>query len=167
MFRTCIVEPYGKDLVFVPRDHSFINWTKLVSDITILNATDESGEEQWWPSGKALGLQSKKTGVRFSASPIGFSEIDYLLLPSRDMAEIPLKRRKSSIQPTNQPTNESGDVFKSYILRRKWWALNVTLITCFIKIRVKPSTNFESTTTLKCKCRYMRCIYTCTLLWCI
>ena len=32
------------------------------------------------------------------------SEIGYLLLPSRHMAEIPLKRRKSSIQPTNQPT---------------------------------------------------------------
>ena len=34
------------------------------------------------------------------------SEIGYLLLPSRDMAEIPLKRRKSPIQPTqtNQPT---------------------------------------------------------------
>ena len=30
------------------------------------------------------------------------SEIGYLLLPSRDTAEIPLKRRKSSIQPTNQ-----------------------------------------------------------------
>ena len=30
------------------------------------------------------------------------SEIGYLLLPSRDMAEIPLKRRKFSIQPTNQ-----------------------------------------------------------------
>ena len=30
------------------------------------------------------------------------SEIGYLPLPSRDMAEIPLKRRKSSIQPTNQ-----------------------------------------------------------------
>ena len=43
--------------------------------------------------------------VRFPASPLEFSEIGYLLLPSRDMAEIPLKRRKSSIQPTNQPTN--------------------------------------------------------------
>ena len=30
------------------------------------------------------------------------SEIGYLLLPSRDMAEIPLKRRKFSMQPTNQ-----------------------------------------------------------------
>ena len=30
------------------------------------------------------------------------SEIGYLLLPSRHMAEIPLKRLKSSIQPTNQ-----------------------------------------------------------------
>ena len=28
------------------------------------------------------------------------SEIGYLPLPSRDMAEIPLKRRKSFIQPT-------------------------------------------------------------------
>ena len=32
--------------------------------------------------------------------PLKFSEIGYLMLPSRDMAEIPLKRRKSSIQPT-------------------------------------------------------------------
>ena len=30
------------------------------------------------------------------------SEIGYLPLPSRDIAEIPLKRRKSSIQQTNQ-----------------------------------------------------------------
>ena len=41
------------------------------------------------------------------------SEIGYLLLPSRDMAEIPLKRRKSSIQPTEnagpvQFTMEAG-----------------------------------------------------------
>ena len=40
------------------------------------------------------------------------SEIGYLLLPSRDMAEIPLKRRKSSIQPTNQPTNKSMQEYK-------------------------------------------------------
>ena len=32
------------------------------------------------------------------------SEIGYLLLPSRDMAESSLKRRKSSIQPTNKPS---------------------------------------------------------------
>ena len=36
---------------------------------------------------------------------INKTEIGYLLLPCRDMAEIPLKRRKSSIKPTNQPTN--------------------------------------------------------------
>ena len=30
------------------------------------------------------------------------SDIGYLLLPSRDMVEIALKRRKSSIQPTNR-----------------------------------------------------------------
>ena len=41
--------------------------------------------------------------VRFPTLPLEFSEIGYLLLPSRNMAEIPLKWRKSSIQPTNQP----------------------------------------------------------------
>ena len=40
------------------------------------------------------------------------SEIGYLMLPSRDIAEIPLKRRKSSIQPTNQPTNKSMQEYK-------------------------------------------------------
>ena len=34
------------------------------------------------------------------------SKIGYLLLPSRDMAEIPLKRRKSSMQPTNKSMPE-------------------------------------------------------------
>ena len=48
--------------------------------------------EQRWPSGQALGLRSKRTGVRFPASPLGFSEIGYLLLPSRDMAERSLNR---------------------------------------------------------------------------
>ena len=36
------------------------------------------------------------------------SEIGYLLLPICNMAEIPLKRRKSSIQPINQPKETSG-----------------------------------------------------------
>ena len=35
--------------------------------------------------------------------PLRFPKIDYLLLPSRDMAEIPLKRRKI-INTNNQPT---------------------------------------------------------------
>ena len=44
------------------------------------------------------------TGVPFPTSPLGFSEIGYLLLPSRDMAEIPL-----NLNPQyNQPTNLSG-----------------------------------------------------------
>ena len=42
------------------------------------------------------------------------SEIGYLLLPSRDMAEIPLKRRKSSIQPTNQPTNQPPSLYVKF-----------------------------------------------------
>ena len=33
------------------------------------------------------------------------SEIGYILLQSRDIAEISLKRRKSSTQPTNQPSD--------------------------------------------------------------
>ena len=43
-------------------------------------------------------------GVRGSIPRLAtwISEIGYLPLPSRDMAEIPLKRRKSSIQPTNR-----------------------------------------------------------------
>ena len=36
------------------------------------------------------------------------SEIGYLLLPSRDMAERSLKRRKSSKQLTNQPTKPNA-----------------------------------------------------------
>ena len=48
-------------------------------------------------------LAEQEVRVRFPASPLEFSEIGYLLLPSRDMAdhEIPLMRRESSIQPTN------------------------------------------------------------------
>ena len=53
---------------------------------------------------RSLDLRSKRIGVRFPASPLEFSFIGYLLLPSRDMGEIPLERRKSSIQPTNRRT---------------------------------------------------------------
>ena len=66
--------------------------------------------EQRWPSGKALDLRSKKTGVRFPASPLEFSEIGYLLLPSRDMAERSLKSTLI-IKTTNQPT-ECTSMFK-------------------------------------------------------
>ena len=48
-------------------------------------------------------LTEQEVRVRFPVSPLEFSQIGYdLLLPSRDMAEMPLKGRKSSIQPTNQ-----------------------------------------------------------------
>ena len=40
-------------------------------------------------------LAEQEDRVWFPASPLEFSEIGYLLLPSRDMAEILLKRRKS------------------------------------------------------------------------
>ena len=48
------------------------------------------------------------------------SEIDYLLLPSREMAEIPLKRRKSSIQPTNQFSQYFFDFIQAIA-----WLLNI------------------------------------------
>ena len=58
------------------------------------------------------------------------SEIGYLLLPSRDMAEIPLKRRKSSIQPT-KPTHEErviSDIdFQGHKLTESDY--NITLLT--------------------------------------
>ena len=38
-------------------------------------------------------LAEQEDRVRFSASPLEFSEIGYLLLPSRDMAERSLNRR--------------------------------------------------------------------------
>ena len=75
---------------------SHLTWFFYCTKLQVCN------KEQRWSSGQALGLRSKRTGVRFPASPLEFSEIGYLLLPRRDMAEIPLKRRKSSIQPTNQ-----------------------------------------------------------------
>ena len=40
------------------------------------------------------------------------SEIGYLLLPSRDMAEILLKRRKPSKQPTNQQRSLQTKIVK-------------------------------------------------------
>ena len=39
-------------------------------------------------------LAEQEDGVRFPVSSLEFSEIGYLLLPSRHMADIPLKRRK-------------------------------------------------------------------------
>ena len=52
-----------------------------------------------WLSSWLVGQEDRGS---IPVSPLEFSEIGYLQLTSRDMAEIPLKRRKSSIQPTNQ-----------------------------------------------------------------
>ena len=43
------------------------------------------------------------------------SEIGYLPLPSRDMAEIPLKRRKSSIKPNQNQNTAVENVKTGYI----------------------------------------------------
>ena len=54
----------------------------------------------------AVGLRSKKSGGSIPGLATWISEIGDLLLPSRDMAELPQKRRKSLIQLTNQPFNQ-------------------------------------------------------------
>ena len=46
-------------------------------------------------------LAEQEVWVSIPSLVATISEIGYLLLPSRGMAEIPLKRRKSSLQPTN------------------------------------------------------------------
>ena len=61
-----------------------------------------------------------------SGLPTWISEIDYLLLPSHDMAEIPLKWRKSSMQPTNhqmvsQVWNGDKKYYISWIHEREPW----------------------------------------------
>ena len=52
------------------------------------------------------------------------SEIGYPLLPSRGMAELPLNRRKSSIQPTNQ----AGWYFRSYYINELWVCESVFIV---------------------------------------
>ena len=51
------------------------------------------------------------------------SGTSYLLLARRDMAEIPLKRRKSSIQPTNQQANIwlRATKYLSVATLNVWW----------------------------------------------
>ena len=51
---------------------------------------------------KLLACGARGPGFDFRLRHLNFQRLVYLLLPSRDMVEIPLKRRKSSIQPTNQ-----------------------------------------------------------------
>ena len=53
-------------------------------------------------------------------------EIGYLLLPSRDMAEIPLKRCKSSTQPTNQQSTILPTVICDI---SECWTYNLSFVT--------------------------------------
>ena len=86
------------------KNNDFVQILNHLTCLAYWISSHKAYREQRWPSGNALGLRSKRSGVRFPASPLEFSEIGYLLLSSRDMAEILLKRRKSSIQPTTQTT---------------------------------------------------------------
>ena len=60
-------------------------------------------EEQRWSSGQVLGLRSKRTGVRFPASPLEFPR----LVISCFQVAIWLKYRWSDVNPqyNQQPTN--------------------------------------------------------------
>ena len=51
------------------------------------------------------------------------SGVCYRLLPSRDMAEIPLKRRKYSVQPTNQPI-VAPQLLREFTHLYCWYFLN-------------------------------------------
>ena len=63
------------------------------------------------------------------------SEIGYLPLPSRDMAEIPIKRRKSSIKPTNQQWYWCDDS-QWYQYLFDFCTLKCSLIPPFVKIKI-------------------------------
>ena len=56
----------------------------------------------WLAEQEVRGFNSPPHHLNFRDRLSPASKSGYLLLPSRDMAEIPLKRRKSSIEPTNQ-----------------------------------------------------------------
>ena len=73
----------------------FVDW-KQISFLTIQKG---AAMAKWLSSW--LAEQGARGSIPRLATWI--SEIGYLLLPCRNMAEIPLKRQKSSIQPTNQP----------------------------------------------------------------
>ena len=51
-------------------------------------------------------FEDKRIGVRFMASPLHFSEIGYLLLQSRDMAERSIAKSTLILKTTNHPTME-------------------------------------------------------------
>ena len=64
------------------------------------------------------------------------TEIGYLLPPSRDMAEIPLKRRKSSIQPTK--SNVESRLSKTYQLSGLWISIILVTPILLCPVSVRP-----------------------------
>ena len=72
------------------------------------------------------------------------SEIGYLLLPIRDMAEIPLKRRKSSIQPTNLTFWRCGlsrPTFMFYFEQHSGFGIHIPEY-CIIRINIWKRSDF-------------------------
>ena len=64
------------------------------------------------------------TKEQFPGSPLEFSEIGYLLLPSHDMAEIPLTRRNPQY---NQPTDQRTTLVEEHPCQILWygWAISI------------------------------------------
>ena len=85
----CVIEFIGGVLYFHP----------ILTFLLVYGLLSWGSSGGWVAKLLACGARSPGSIPRLAT---WISEIGYLLLPSRDMAEIPLKRRKSSIQPTNQ-----------------------------------------------------------------
>ena len=76
----------------------------------------------WWLSS---WLAEEEVRGSISGLVAMISETGYLLLPSRDMAEIPLKRRKSSIQQTNQTNQAKDHLYDCSVSEMRIWSILV------------------------------------------
>ena len=98
--------------------------------------------EQRWCSGSLHAEQEVRGSIPSLAATI--SEIDYLLLPSHDMAEIPLKRRKSSKQPTNQPTNQPNKGLSIMFVDSGTRDISILVAQDFVPLTYSAKVNFPS-----------------------
>ena len=80
----------------------YMEWQNLNPDSYSLTSVQGAVVAKWLSS--LLAEQEVRGSIPHLATWI--SEIGYLLLPSRDTAALPIKRRKSSIQPTSVHTED-------------------------------------------------------------
>ena len=113
------------------------------------------GERRWPIEWLSSWLAEQDVRVSIPRLATRISEIGYLLLPSRNMAEIPLTRRKSLIQPTNRMTMSERymTMVKSNVLLLHSCIFSCHVIVIFI---VKEQNSVISLNTCTCS----------ALLWC-